>query len=581
LRISQRRCSCCAGSIASFGCETDHRLDRLVSTNPPLSQPASSRKYLLNGLASHLRCRLPALGISTTTKCSKYQATTPLQAVVMVAWDINKLLAWVSPDDDDSANTSPGLIAASQRNPPEVDLEGSSPDLTLSRAKTTDPSSIGLGRARALSRPQYMRSSTLRTIEEADSPHGSYLSRNNSFPPTGLTSPMLAAAKDRNGRSRVPSLSLIARRRGSKDSHTSINEEDESEDGGLNLAKTQRSLINAGQHTPDAGPGPTTLSRSAGPHSPSPSPGRIERRRKAGLQAEARSSGEGSSRDSSPSKSTARPKSGQASMLGRTSDATSRKSSATLDSQEEIDAIRNDLKLRTDVKGKGKAKLMEVDESDEDCPIPNTGRRRATSSASRRDNDQDHHRKLKVLAIRASPSPEGSDNEGGVGVDPIVLRSPHPKRSRHADVGISEQTTLNGSSPSSSRAASTSPTSRHRTQDPPDRKYMPDLSMNADERTSLLGPLDLKLPSVPSPRQGKDAGNEVHVDAASQVLEDSETEPTSAGVWYRGPLFEAGWKLALMFLVFTGVIVGVGWFALPAMDPSVALPARNERHDSC
>jgi hypothetical protein len=62
---------------------------------------------------------------------------------------------------------------------------------------------------------------------------------------------------------------------------------------------------------------------------------------------------------------------------------------------------------------------------------------------------------------------------------------------------------------------------------------------------------------------------ELHADAAAEVLEDSETDATSAEVWYRGPLFEAGWKLALMFLVFTTVIVGVGWFALPAMDPSV------------
>lgn len=485
----------------------------------------------------------------------------------MVAWDINKLLSWVSPEDDESTTISPGLEAPCQRNPSELDLEGSSPDLALSRAKTTDPSSIGLGRARALSRPQYMRSSTLRTIEEAESPHGSYLSRNNSFPPTGLTSPMLAAANDRNSRSRIPSLSLIAQRRGSKDSYTSINEEEEGEDDGPISLKTRRSLSKTAQYTPDAGPGPTTLSRSAGPHSPSPSPGRIERRRKAGLQAEARSSGEGSSRDSSPSKPMGKAKRGQASMLGRTADSTSRTSSATLESQDQIDAIRNDLRLRTDVNGKGKAKLMEVDDSDEDCPIPNTGRRRATSSASRKGNDQEHHRKLKVLAIRASSSPEGTDREDGVGVDPLVLRSPGRKRSGHADVGISEQTTLKDFPGTSSRAASTSPPPRRRSEEVPVRKHTPDLSVEANERTSLLGPLDLKLPSVPSPRQGQDAENEAHRDAASRVLEESEPDLTSPGVWYRGPLFEAGWKLALMFLVFTGVIVGVGWFALPAMDP--------------
>jgi hypothetical protein len=254
-------------------------------------------------------------------------------------------------------------------------------------------------------------------------------------------------------------------------------------------------------------------------------------------------------------------------MLSRTSDSTSRTCSATLESQEQVDVIRQDLRLRTDIKGKGKAKLMEVDESDEDCLIPNTRRRRATSSASRRENDQEHHRKLKVLAIRASPSPEGTDDVDGVGVNPIVLRSPDQKRSRCADLGISEQTTLKGSSIPSSRSRSISPPPRRRNEELPNWKHTPDLSMDADERTSLLGPLDLKLPSVPSPRQGKDAENEVHWDAASQVIENLEADPTNPGVWYRGPLFEAGWKLALMFLVFTGVIVGVGWFALPAMDP--------------
>lgn len=51
--------------------------------------------------------------------------------------------------------------------------------------------------------------------------------------------------------------------------------------------------------------------------------------------------------------------------------------------------------------------------------------------------------------------------------------------------------------------------------------------------------------------------------------ESPEQDPPhgEAVKWYRGPLFEAGWKLGLLFAVFTIIMVGGIYFGLPPLDP--------------
>lgn len=323
----------------------------------------------------------------------------------------------------------------------------------------------------------------------------------------------------------MPPLSLLGNRRGSKDSYTSITEEDERD---LSPDRSRPS-ISSPHRTPGAGTSSTTtgIIRGTGPHSPSPSPGRIERRRKAAIRNV--NGEEGSSRDSSPSKVRLGKKAGE--------------------------LIGNELELGDETtlgkgngKGKGKGRLMEVDSSDDDCPDRATGMK---------DHGQGDHRKLKVLVFDQE---EGEDDAAG-GTVPLVLHSPGSKKSFRRNHSPSDDRSIK--SPGSQREGGL----------PPDRGYVTDLSLDADEQTRLLGPPDLEVSSVSSPHhseadkkplRGTDVDEETDSIEARRMIEaDSEM----GGVWYRGPLFEAGWKLGLMFVLFTSVIVGVGWFALPAMDP--------------
>jgi hypothetical protein len=407
-------------------------------------------------------------------------------------------------------------------------------------------------------------------------------------------------------KNRIPSLSLLGSRRGSKDSRVSITEEDEDVDQdqvefGIEMEgqddhdpervnsknPRHRSTISSSSsslhrvRTPEAnaGPGPssTILSgdRGKGPHSPSPSPGRVERRRKAGaLNRVGSGSGEGSSRDSSPSKvstSVGQAKTrAQRGMLG--------------ERQMEVnlrDQVQTELGLRDDARGKGKGKgrLMEVDDSsDEDCPDRLTG---IGMAAGAHGKEHHRHKRLKVLVLGQDEDQEGEEKKAAS--EPVVLRSPGSRsgrRKRGLSGGHPHDAAVVGSGSVKSRRSSRSSATRPDQGHGQDHGYMPDLSMDADERTRLLGPPDLQLPSVPSPyphnveSEGKPASSsssaEIAIEPGSveeRAILDADSETPEGGVWYRGPLFEAGWKLGLMFLLFTGVIVGVGWFALPAMNP--------------
>jgi hypothetical protein len=420
---------------------------------------------------------------------------------------------------------------------------------------------------------------------------------------TGAAGGVNGRGSSNGSKNRMPSLSLLGSRRGSKDSRISITEEDEDVDQdqieldiGIDgqddhdpervnsenprhrstISSSSSSLHRVRTPEANAGPGPssTILSkdRGKGPHSPSPSPGRVERRRKAGaLNRVGSGSGEGSSRDSSPSKvSTSVKMRAQRGMLG--------------ERQLEVnlrDQVQTELGLRDDARGKGKGKgrLMEVDDSsDEDCPDRLTG---VGMAAGAHGKEHHRHKRLKVLVLDQDQDQER--NEKTVAREPLVLRSPDSRsgrRKRGLSGGRTHDGAVAGSGSVKSRRSSRSSATRPDRGHGQDHGYMPDLSMDADERTRLLGPPDLQLPSVPSPHphnfdlEGKPASSsssaEIAIEPGSaeeRAILDADSETPEGGVWYRGPLFEAGWKLGLMFLLFTGVIVGVGWFALPAMDP--------------
>ena len=61
----------------------------------------------------------------------------------------------------------------------------------------------------------------------------------------------------------------------------------------------------------------------------------------------------------------------------------------------------------------------------------------------------------------------------------------------------------------------------------------------------------------------------------SSSAEEGEAAPLLAerhgagGVekWYEGPLFVTGVKLSLLFIIFTGLVVGTFWFGMPKLDP--------------
>lgn len=61
----------------------------------------------------------------------------------------------------------------------------------------------------------------------------------------------------------------------------------------------------------------------------------------------------------------------------------------------------------------------------------------------------------------------------------------------------------------------------------------------------------------------------------SSAAEEGEATPlmgddadgTIAGKWYTGPLFVTGVKLLVLFVLFTGVVVGTFWYGIPKLDP--------------
>jgi hypothetical protein len=414
----------------------------------------------------------------------------------MLPRNLEKLLSWVSPEDEDhfpqeTLSVTHPVQSGSRPTPP-----------MLSRSKSIDPSSVQLSRSRALSRPQYVRSSTLRTIDEGESPHGSYLSRSGSFPPTVLASPVSKSTS--SSRSHIGTF-------------TQANERQQS----FQSSSQEKSRLS------EENPMPTGISPEQTPHrqstifrlepnsrkddneqSPSPSPGRLERRYKASLGLDR---DERFSTDESPTKGRAGRKSERTAMPDRKLQIGV---SDRMKQSPAQDLIENELNLResTTIKGKGKAYLTQIDaisDSDDDA---------AESS----------HRRLDGIQVFAVGSEAGAQYRSRV--RPLHMGSTYDKASRTDTLHSATIT----------RSASVAPT----------------------EETNLLNPPDLSTLEDRPRRQQYD------YESPDAILDaDIEGDLSLSDHWYKGPLFEAGWKLGLMFLVFTTVIVGVGWFALPAMDP--------------
>lgn len=55
---------------------------------------------------------------------------------------------------------------------------------------------------------------------------------------------------------------------------------------------------------------------------------------------------------------------------------------------------------------------------------------------------------------------------------------------------------------------------------------------------------------------------------ATPLLAGSSPEGEAQdGKWYQGPIFVAGVKLGILFIVFTAIVAGTFWFGLPQVDP--------------
>lgn len=406
------------------------------------------------------------------------------------------------------------------------------------------------------------RSSTLRTIDEGESPYGSYISRSSSFPPRspGILGRRQSSgrkgngSRDRDGCARKESIGDLVEDSGEEldlDSASRLSGQHKSTGKGKGRATTEN-----GQEDEDVPPTPGQDAESSSlilpsDSSPSPSPGRISRRR-ARVQA-----GEAStSRSTSSSPTTSHRKSSKRARRG------------SIDDPRIQDQINQELGIRAPLPGrkKGKGKMGEVmqleassDSSDQEDDSKRIGR---ILHAEGHDRGGVGRRRMEVIAYNADVDPDVGHEGEEVGI------KRRGRGGRKADP--SGETTLVGSnasasgstSVSSSRSPSPSP-DRHSSISPSrirnrkERKkvrYNPTLATNPNETSSLLGPLDSKYHTD---------GEAVESDI-EEVLEGGEQQ--EPGVWYKGPLFEAGWKLGLMFLLFTGVIVGVGWGALPRME---------------
>jgi hypothetical protein len=71
------------------------------------------------------------------------------------------------------------------------------------------------------------------------------------------------------------------------------------------------------------------------------------------------------------------------------------------------------------------------------------------------------------------------------------------------------------------------------------------------------------LYGVPLERTGSNSSSAAEEGEATPLLGDGAV----VGRWYEGPMFVAGVKLSLLFVVFTAVLAGTFYFGMPKLDP--------------
>lgn len=74
-------------------------------------------------------------------------------------------------------------------------------------------------------------------------------------------------------------------------------------------------------------------------------------------------------------------------------------------------------------------------------------------------------------------------------------------------------------------------------------------------------------PSMRAERKSSDSDFSLAEEGEATPLMGSDDDGTVAGKWYTGPLFVTGVKLAVLFMIFTAVLVGTFYWGIPALDP--------------
>lgn len=74
-------------------------------------------------------------------------------------------------------------------------------------------------------------------------------------------------------------------------------------------------------------------------------------------------------------------------------------------------------------------------------------------------------------------------------------------------------------------------------------------------------------PSLRKERRSSDSDFSLAEEGEATPLIGNDEDGSVAGKWYTGPLFITGVKLAVLFVVFTSIVVGTFYWGIPTLDP--------------
>lgn len=74
-------------------------------------------------------------------------------------------------------------------------------------------------------------------------------------------------------------------------------------------------------------------------------------------------------------------------------------------------------------------------------------------------------------------------------------------------------------------------------------------------------------PSLRRERRSSDSDFSLAEEGEATPLIGNDDDGSVAGKWYTGPLFVTGVKLAVLFMVFTSIVVGTFYWGIPTLDP--------------